>query len=101
MTKRKPEELTYEEKEKRLEEILERLDRSETPMDELASDAKEASQLIKAMRATLKSAKAEIVEVLDDKCRCAEAACCSPFNMATRDVVSIERAELCLATNTS
>ena len=36
-------EMTYEEKEKRLEEILERLDRSETPMDELASDARDTS----------------------------------------------------------
>ena len=66
MTKPNPEELTYEEKEKRLEEILERLDRSETPMDELASDAREASMLIKSMRATLKSAQAEIVEVLEE-----------------------------------
>jgi exodeoxyribonuclease VII small subunit len=66
MTKPNLEELTYEEKEKRLEEILERLDRSETPMDELASDAREASQLIKSMRATLKSAQAEIVQVLDE-----------------------------------
>ena len=66
MTKSKPKELTYEEKEQRLEEILERLDRSETPMDELASDAREASQLIKAMRATLKSAEAEITDVLED-----------------------------------
>jgi exodeoxyribonuclease VII small subunit len=53
--------MTYEQKEKRLEEILERLDRSETPMDKLASDAREASELIKSMRATLKSAQAEIV----------------------------------------
>ncbi len=66
MTKPNPEEMTYEEKEQRLEEILERLDRSETPMDELTSDAREASRLIKSMRATLKSAQAEIVEVLDD-----------------------------------
>ena len=65
---RKPnlDKMTYEEKEKRLEEILERLDRSETPMDELASDAREASLLIKSMRTTLKSAQAEIVEVLND-----------------------------------
>ena len=61
-----PPEMTYEEKEKRLEEILERLDRSETPMDELASDALEASQLIKSMRDTLKSAKAEIERVFED-----------------------------------
>jgi exodeoxyribonuclease VII small subunit len=66
MTKPNPDELTYEEKEKRLEEILERLDRSETPMDELASDAREASMLIKSMRSTLKSSQAEIVEVLDE-----------------------------------
>jgi exodeoxyribonuclease VII small subunit len=66
VTKPNIEDLTYEEKEKRLEEILERLDRSETPMDELASDAREASMLIKSMRATLKSAQAEIVEVLDE-----------------------------------
>lgn len=66
MTRPNPDELTYEEKEKRLEEILERLDRSETPMDELASDAREASLLIKSMRATLKSAQAEIVQVLED-----------------------------------
>ena len=66
MTKPTQTDPTYEEKEKRLEEILERLDRSETPMDELASDAREASRLIKSMRATLKSAQAEIVQVLDD-----------------------------------
>jgi hypothetical protein len=35
-------------------------------MDELASDAREASELIKSMRATLKSAQAEIVQVLDE-----------------------------------
>lgn len=56
MAKPNLEKLNYEDKEKRLEEILERLDRSETPMDELASDAREASKLIKAMRATFLSA---------------------------------------------
>jgi hypothetical protein len=35
-------------------------------MDELASDAREANMLIKSMRFTLKSAQAEIVEVLDE-----------------------------------
>jgi hypothetical protein len=35
-------------------------------MDELASDAREANMLIKSMRSTLKSAQAEIVEVLDE-----------------------------------
>ena len=66
MTKPNLAELMFEQKEKRLEEILERLDRSETPMDELASEAREASELIKAMRATLKPAQAEIVKVLDE-----------------------------------
>lgn len=46
MTQSNLNDLTYERKEKRLEEILERLDRSETPRDELARDAREASQLI-------------------------------------------------------
>ena len=62
---KKLEEMTYEEKEQRLTEILERLDKSETPMDQLASDAKEAAELIKSMRATLKSAQTEIAEVLE------------------------------------
>ena len=35
-------------------------------MDELASDAREASQLIKSMRGTLKSAKAKIERVFQD-----------------------------------
>jgi exodeoxyribonuclease VII small subunit len=57
MTQSNLNEMTYEQKEKRLEEILERLDHSETPMDKLASDARKASLLIKSMRATLKSAQ--------------------------------------------
>jgi hypothetical protein len=35
-------------------------------MDELASDAREANMLIKSMRSTLKSAQADIVEVLEE-----------------------------------
>lgn len=55
--------MTYEDKEARLDEILTRLDNSETPMDELASEAKEASKLIASMYETLKSARTEITEV--------------------------------------
>lgn len=55
--------LSYEQKEQRLDEILGRLDRSETPMDELAAEAKEAAQLIMSMQATLKSTKTEIAQV--------------------------------------
>jgi exodeoxyribonuclease VII small subunit len=58
--------LTYEQKEARLDEILERLDNSETPMDELAKEAKEASMLITSMHATLRSARQEITTVFDE-----------------------------------
>lgn len=58
--------MTYSEKEKRLDEILGRLDRSETPMDELAAEAKEAAQLIMSMQATLQSTKTEIANVFED-----------------------------------
>ena len=58
--------MTYSEKERRLDAILGRLDRSETPMDELAAEAKEAAQLIMSMQATLQSTKTEIANVFDD-----------------------------------
>lgn len=51
--------MTYAAKEKRLEDIVGRLDRSETPMDDLAAEAKEAAQLIMSMQATLQSTKTE------------------------------------------
>ncbi len=55
--------MTYEQKEQRLDEILSRLDNSETPMDQLAAEAKEAAQLIMSMQATLKATKTEITNV--------------------------------------
>ncbi len=57
------EDMSYEEKELRLDDILDRLDRSETPMDQLASEAKEAAQLIMSMQSTLKSTKEELGQV--------------------------------------
>lgn len=63
MTAKPVDEMSYEEKEQRLDEILERLDRSETPMDELASEAREAAQLIMSMQATLKSTREELTNV--------------------------------------
>ena len=57
---------TYEEKEKRLDEILERLDKSETPMDQLVGEAREAAGLIKSMNETIRGAKTEIAEILAD-----------------------------------
>jgi exodeoxyribonuclease VII small subunit len=58
--------MTYEQKEKRLDEILGKLDRSETPMDQLAAEAKEAAKLIMAMQGTLRSAKQEVSQVFAD-----------------------------------
>ena len=60
------EKMTYEEKEKRLDEILQRLDRSETPVDELASDARDAASLIKSMNDTLRKAKQELTGVFEE-----------------------------------
>lgn len=57
--------MTYAEKEARLTEILGRLDRSETPMDLLAAEAKEAAQLIASMQATLTATKAEMANVFE------------------------------------
>lgn len=58
--------MTYAEKEMRLNEILTRLDRSETPMDDLAGEAKEAAMMIASMQATLTATKAEIATVFED-----------------------------------
>lgn len=66
MAKDKIDQMTYEQKEARLAEILERLDNSETPMDELAAEAKEAGKLIISMHATLKSARQEITSVFEE-----------------------------------
>lgn len=63
MPEDEPKKMTYEQKEKRLDEILGRLDRSETPMDELAAEAREASQLLMSMQATLRAAKQEVTNV--------------------------------------
>jgi len=57
------EKMTYEEKDQRLHEILQRLDRSETPIDKIADDAREAAALIKSMNATLVKARKELTDV--------------------------------------
>lgn len=58
--------LSYEAKESRLEEILVRLDNSETPMDELASEAREAAALILSMHETLRATRQEITTVFEE-----------------------------------
>ena len=55
--------MTFEQKEKRLDEILSRLDKSETPMDELEAEATEAAQLIRSMQGKLKVTKAALSRV--------------------------------------
>jgi hypothetical protein len=55
--------MAYEQKEKRLDEIFGRLDRSETPMDNLAVEAKKAARLIMSMQATLCADKQEVASV--------------------------------------
>lgn len=53
-------------REQGLDEILNRLDNSETPMDELASEAKEAAALITSMHTTLRAARQEITTVFEE-----------------------------------
>ena len=60
------EKMTYEEKERRLEAILSRLDNAETPVDQLASEAKEAAALITSMNGILKAAKQELTTVFEE-----------------------------------
>lgn len=60
------EKMTYEEKDKRLQEILQRLDRSETSIDTIAEDAQEAAALIKSMNETLGKAQKELTDVFDE-----------------------------------
>jgi len=60
------EKMTYEEKDKRLHEILQRLDRSETPIDKITEDAREAAALIRSMNETLVKAKKELTDVFDE-----------------------------------
>ena len=60
------EKMTYEQKESRLEEILTKLDNAETPVDQLASEAKEAASLITLMNTTLKAAKQELTTVFEE-----------------------------------
>ncbi len=60
------EKMTYEEKDKRLHEILQRLDRSETPVGKIADDAREAAALIKSMNETLGKARKELTDVFEE-----------------------------------
>ena len=58
--------MKYSEAVKRLEEILENVDRSNVGIDELADLVKEASDLIKACRSILISTERNVQEALED-----------------------------------
>jgi exodeoxyribonuclease VII small subunit len=64
------EKLTYEQKVDKLDEILKRLDNSETPIDKLAEDVKLGASLIKDLDRKLKEVEAEVKDAfkeLDDE----------------------------------
>ena len=54
------EKLTYEQKVEKLDEILTRLDNSETPIDKLAEDVKLGARLIKELDKKLKQVETEV-----------------------------------------
>ncbi len=49
----------------RVDEILSRLDNSETPIDELAKDVKEGAALIKELDGQLKAVETEVKEAFE------------------------------------
>ncbi len=64
------EKLTYEQKVDKLDEILKRLDNSETPIDKLAEDVKLGASLLKDLDKKLKEVEAEVKDAfkeLDDQ----------------------------------
>ena len=64
------ENLTYEQKVEKLDELLTRLDNSETPIDKLAEDVKLGARLIKELDRKLKQVETEVRDAfkeLDEK----------------------------------
>ena len=64
------EKLTYEQKSAKLDELLTRLDNSETPIDKLAEDVKLGANLIKELGRKLKQVETEVRDAfkeLDEK----------------------------------
>ena len=58
--------LTYEQKVAKLDEILTRLDNSETPIDKLAEDVKEGTRLIKELDKKLKQVETEVLDAFKE-----------------------------------
>ncbi len=59
-------EQTYEEKVEQLEQILERLDDSKTPIDELAEDVKRGAALIRELDGKLREVEAQVVDAFEE-----------------------------------
>jgi len=59
-------ELTYEQKVEKLDEILTRLDNSETPIDKLAEDVKLGARLIKKLNKKLKQVETEVKDAFKE-----------------------------------
>jgi len=59
-------ELTYEQKVAKLDEILTRLDNSETPIDKLAEDVKEGASLIRELDKKLKQVETEVTDAFKE-----------------------------------
>ena len=53
---------TYEDKVERLEQILQRLDDSKTPIDELARDVKQGAALIVELDAKLREVESDVLD---------------------------------------
>ena len=60
------EELSYEQKVAKLDEILTRLDNSETPIDKLAEDVKEGARLIRELDKKLKQVETEVIDAFKE-----------------------------------
>ena len=58
--------MSYEQKSEKLDEILNRLDRSETPIDELAEDVKLGAKLIKELDKKLKKVETEVKDAFKE-----------------------------------
>jgi exodeoxyribonuclease VII small subunit len=56
---------TYEAKVAELDKILERIDQSSTPIDELAKDVKRGTQLIKELDQRLRSVESEVKDAFE------------------------------------
>ncbi len=57
---------TYEEKVEQLERILERLDDSRTPIDELAEDVKLGATLLKELDRKLREVETQVVDAFKE-----------------------------------